>query len=146
MTMKETPTRLARLRAWLTDAGLDGLIVPRADAYQSEVTAPHDDCLAFVTGFTGSAGLALVLQDRALIFVDGRYQIQARNEVDLEDFEIRHLRDEPLDQWLKAEARPGWRIGVDAMKVTLALHDRLEAALNGRFDAAKGPDVGEAQG
>lgn len=132
MTMKETPTRLARLRAWLTDAGLDGLIVPRADAYQSEVTAPHDDCLAFVTGFTGSAGLALVLQDRALIFVDGRYQIQARNEVDLEDFEIRHLRDEPLDQWLKAEARPGWRIGVDAMKVTLALHDRLEAALNTR--------------
>ncbi|HEV2507548.1 MAG TPA: aminopeptidase P family protein [Mesorhizobium sp.] len=128
MTIKKM-TGLARLRAWMTNAGLDGLIVPRADAHQSEVTAAHDDCLAYISGFTGSAGLALVLNDRALIFVDGRYQIQARHEVDPADFEIHHLRDEPVDQWLRAQARPGWRIGIDAMKVTLTLHDRLEAAL-----------------
>ncbi len=127
--MNEASNRLARLRAWIAEAGLDGLIVPRADAHQSEVTTAHDDCLAYLTGFTGSAGLALVLKDRALIFVDGRYQLQARDEVDLATFEIRHLRDEPIDQWLKQRARSGWRVGIDAMKVTSALHDRLEAAL-----------------
>ncbi|WP_379068716.1 aminopeptidase P family protein [Mesorhizobium sp. UC74_2] len=131
MTTKKM-TGLARLRAWMTNAGLDGLIVPRADAHQSEVTAAHDDCLAHISGFTGSAGLALVLNDQALIFVDGRYQIQARQEVDPADFEIHHLRDNPVDQWLKAQARPGWRIGIDAMKVALALYDRLETALAGR--------------
>ena len=57
-------------------AGLDGMIVPRADAHQSEDCTPHDNKLARLTGFSGSAGLALVLRDRALMFVDGRYQVR----------------------------------------------------------------------
>lgn len=132
LTKNETTSRLRRLRAWMAEEGLDGLIVPRADMHQSEVTAPHDDCLAYVSAFTGSAGLALILADKALLFVDGRYQVQARGEVDLTTFELRHLRDQPTEQWLGQAARPGWRIGIDGMKVTLALHDRLEAALAGR--------------
>jgi Xaa-Pro aminopeptidase len=125
----ETASRLTRLRDWMVGAGLDGLIVPRADAHQSEVTAPRDDCLAYVTGFTGSAGLALVLRDRAIIFVDGRYQVQVRQQVDLDTYAVRHLRDEPIDQWLREQAQPGWVIGTDPMKLTLGLHDALSSAL-----------------
>ena len=125
----ETGSRLARLRDWMVEAGLDGLIVPRADAHQSEVTAPRDDCLAYVTGFTGSAGIALILRDRAIVFVDGRYQVQVRQQVDLDAYAIRHLRDEPIDQWLKEKAQPGWVVGIDPMKSTLGLHDALSSAL-----------------
>lgn len=127
----ETASRLARLRDWMAEARLDGLIVPRADAHQSEVTAPHDDCLAYLTGFTGSAGLALILRDRAVIFVDGRYQVQVRQEIDLDAYEIRHLRDEPIDQWLQQHAQPGWAIGIDSIKLTLSLHEALRSALAG---------------
>lgn len=68
-------TPLSALRNLLIAQGLDGMIVPRADAHQSEDCTPHDNKLARLTGFSGSAGLALVLQDRALMFVDGRYQV-----------------------------------------------------------------------
>ena len=64
--------RLAKLRAALVDGGLDGVVIPRFDAYQGEVVAPHDERLGFVTGFTGSA-IAYVGTERAVIFVDGRY-------------------------------------------------------------------------
>ena len=70
-----TPTPLAALRSVLAALDVDGMIVPRADAYQSEDCAPHDDKLAWLTGFSGSAGMALVLRDKALMFVDGRYQV-----------------------------------------------------------------------
>jgi len=125
MTMNDRAPVLAALRGWLDASGLDGLIVPRTDAHQSEVTAPHDDCLRYLSGFSGSAGLALVLKDRALIFVDGRYQVQVRREVDPSLFEVHHLHDDPLDRWLGQHAQRGWRIGIDAMLVGGSLYDRL---------------------
>ena len=128
MTKNDRAPVLAALRGWLDSAGLDGLIVPRTDAHQSEVTAPRDDCLRYLSGFSGSAGLALVLKDRALIFVDGRYQVQVRQEVDPALFEVRHLHDDPLDRWLKDNAQPGWRIGIDTMLVGGSLYDRLAGA------------------
>lgn len=70
-------TPLSALRNLLLAQGLDGMIVPRADAHQSEDCTPHDNKLARLTGFSGSAGLALVLRDRALMFVDGRYRVQS---------------------------------------------------------------------
>ncbi len=125
MTMNDRAPVLASLRGWLDASGLDGLIVPRTDAHQSEVTAPHDDCLRTISGFSGSAGLALVLKHRALIFVDGRYQVQVRQEVDPSLFEVHHLHDDPLDRWLGEHAQRGWRIGIDAMLVGVSLYDRL---------------------
>ncbi|KQV43942.1 MULTISPECIES: aminopeptidase P family protein [unclassified Rhizobium] len=125
MTTNDRAPVLAALRGWMDSAGLDGLIVPRTDAHQSEVTAPHDDCLRYLSGFSGSAGLALVLKEKAVIFVDGRYQVQVRQEVDLSLFEIHHLHDDPLDRWLKDHAQPGWRIGIDTMLVGGNLYDRL---------------------
>lgn len=82
-----TSSPLAALRRWLQENHLDGMIVPRADAWQSEYCAPYDEKLAWLTGFDGSAGLALVLKDKALLFVDGRYQVQARVQVNLDEIE-----------------------------------------------------------
>jgi hypothetical protein len=80
--------RLAALRAELKRRGLDGLIVPRADRYQNEYVPPCAEQLAWLTGFTGSAGIAIVLADRAVIFVDGRYLVQVREEVDAAAFTV----------------------------------------------------------
>ncbi|MBB4122068.1 aminopeptidase P family protein [Martelella radicis] len=121
----EIATRLAALRCSLKSEGLNGLIVPRADAHQSEVAAPHDDRLAFITGFTGSAGLALVLEESALIFVDGRYEIQVRHEVSSALYAVHHLHNDPIDGWLAVHGRKGWRIGFDPMLIDTALFDRL---------------------
>src|SRR5437763_723143 len=83
------PTRLARLREVLVARRLDGFIVPRADEYQGEYVPPAGQRLAWLTGFTGSAGLAIVLRDRAALFVDGRYTLQAAAQVDTALLEIR---------------------------------------------------------
>ena len=74
--------RVAQLREKLTSAGLDGFLVPRADEHQGEYVAASSERLQWLTGFTGSAGAALVLASRAILFVDGRYTLQARAQVD----------------------------------------------------------------
>ncbi len=74
--------RLAALRAELARAGVDGVLVPRADEHLGEYVPPSDERLAWLTGFTGSAGLAVVLADRAAIFTDGRYTTQAAQQTD----------------------------------------------------------------
>ncbi|SEL71377.1 Xaa-Pro aminopeptidase [Kosakonia sacchari] len=122
----QTPTPLQALRDQLVALELDGIIVPRADAHQSEDCAPHDNKLQWLTGFTGSAGLALVLRDRALMFVDGRYQVQVRSEVDLHAFEIHHLHNEPLDQVL-ASLPAGSRIGFEPLLMVNSQFTALDA-------------------
>lgn len=122
-----TPSPLSALRQWLEAHRLDGTIVPRADAWQSEYCAPYDEKLAWLTGFDGSAGLALVLKDKALLFVDGRYQVQARVQVNMDDFAIHHLHNEPLAQWLEQNVEPGTRIGFDPMLMTNAEFTQLSA-------------------
>ena len=74
--------RLARLRGELANRALAGFLVPRADEHQGEYVAPRSERLAWLTGFTGSAGLAIVLAERAAIFVDGRYTLQAAAQID----------------------------------------------------------------
>lgn len=122
-----TTSSLAALRQWLEANHLDGMIVPRADAWQSEYCAPYDEKLAWLTGFDGSAGLALVLKDKALLFVDGRYQVQARVQVNLDDVEIHHLHNEPLAQWLSQNVKEGTRIGFEALLMTNADFQQLSA-------------------
>ncbi|MBJ8367252.1 aminopeptidase P family protein [Citrobacter cronae] len=120
-------TPLSALRNLLVAQGLDGMIVPRADAHQSEDCTPHDNKLAWLTGFSGSAGLALVLRDRALIFVDGRYQVQVRNEVSLDDFEIHHLHNEPLADYLQSHVAAGTRIGFEPLLMVNSQFESLSA-------------------
>ncbi|MGO4839354.1 aminopeptidase P family N-terminal domain-containing protein, partial [Rhizobiaceae sp. 2RAB30] len=73
---------IALLRKWLDERGLTGFVVPRADEHQGEYVPPRSERLRWLTGFAGSAGVVLVLMDRALIFVDGRYTLQVRDQVD----------------------------------------------------------------
>lgn len=123
----QSSTPLSALRLFLHQQGLDGIIVPRADAHQSEDCAPCDNKLAWLSGFSGSAGLALVLRDRALMFVDGRYQVQVRAEVNLQDWEIHHLHNEPLADWLKTGVPAGSRIAFEPMLMVNNQYQMLSA-------------------
>src|SRR5437660_8220286 len=83
--------RVAALRAELLRRGLDGFIAPRADRHQNEYVPPSEERLGWLTGFSGSAGMAIVLADRAMLFVDGRYTLQVREQTDTSIFTIDHL-------------------------------------------------------
>lgn len=108
-----TPSsRLAALRRVLAEAGLDGFVVPRADEHLGEYVPACAERLAWLTGFTGSAGLAAVLAERAAVFTDGRYTLQLAAQTDPAAWERRHLVDDPPPAWLAAAA-PGGRIGYD---------------------------------
>jgi Xaa-Pro aminopeptidase len=105
--------RIAGLRKWLEDSGLDGFFVPRADEHQGEYVAARSERLRWLTGFSGSAGVALIMRDRALIFVDGRYQLQVRDQVDMTIFTVEHLIETPPPIWIKDNLGKGARIGFD---------------------------------
>src|SRR5580693_6202796 len=107
----EGATRVAALRAELANRGLDGFIVPRADRFQNEYVPPSDERLTWLTGFTGSAGTAIVLADRAIIFVDGRYQVQVREEVDGALFSVEHLVEHPPAAWIEKHLPAGVKLG-----------------------------------
>ncbi|MGD9766495.1 MAG: aminopeptidase P family protein [Pseudolabrys sp.] len=120
--------RVAALRAELQRRGVDGFIVPRADRQQNEYVAPADERLAWLTGFTGSAGAAIVLPDRAALFVDGRYQVQAPEQTDTKVFEIAHLIEQPPSQWLRAHLHQGAKLGYDPWLHTSEAVDALGKA------------------
>jgi len=109
----------ALLRAELKRRGLDGFLIPRADAHQGEYVPPHDCRLQWLAGFTGSAGLAALLGEQAAIFVDGRYTIQVREQVDMDVFPAQHLITEPVTDWLAARLKAGQKLGIDAMLHTV---------------------------
>lgn len=118
--------RLEALRQELARRRLDGFLVPHADEHQSEELAPSAERLTWLTGFTGSAGSAAVLAERAAIFVDGRYTLQARQQVDTSLFEPRHMSEQPLSAWL-AEFLGGGRLGYDPRLHSQAQARRLQA-------------------
>ena len=101
------------LRQQLRDLSIDGFIIPRADEHQGEYVPPSAERLAYVTGFTGSAGCAVILQNHAALFTDGRYTIQAKKEIDGKQFEIRHISDNPPADWIAEHAAAKAKIGYD---------------------------------
>jgi Xaa-Pro aminopeptidase len=121
--------RLDLLREQLAAEGLAGFIVPRADEHQGEYVPLCGQRLAWLTGFTGSAGMAMVLTKRAAIFVDGRYTLQAGVQVDTAAFEIHHLIEEPPAQWLGSAAGKGEVIGYDPWLHTPQEVERLRAGV-----------------
>jgi Xaa-Pro aminopeptidase len=104
--------RLAALRAELARLGVDGLLIPRADEHLGEYVPPSAERLAWVSGFTGSAGLGLVLPDRAVLFTDGRYTVQAAQQTDPALWQRAHITETPPHAWL-AQHAAGARIGYD---------------------------------
>jgi len=105
--------RLALLRVELHRRGLDGFVVARSDRQQDEYLAPHDERLAWLTAFTGSAGAAVVLMDKAAVFVDGRYTLQVQTQTDVSLFAPRDLVAEAPQGWIPGNVERGARIGFD---------------------------------
>ena len=120
--------RLRRLRDELSRQGLDGFVIPRSDEHQGEYVAASSERLAWISGFTGSAGLAIVLAEAAAVFVDGRYTLQAADEVDADLFHIRHLIDEPAVDWIAETLTSGDRLGYDPWLLTPDQVRRYETA------------------
>ena len=120
--------RIAALRAELGRRGLDGFIIPRSDEHQNEYVPPCAERLAWLTGFTGSAGLAIVLDSHAAIFVDGRYTLQVRTQIDTSSLAPIDSATTTPDEWLSTHIGSGSRIGYDPWLLTpgqLARFDRV---------------------
>jgi len=120
--------RLKALREELARRKLRGFIVPRADQQQNEYVAPSEEQLAWLSGFTGSAGLAVVLDNEAALFVDGRYTLQAAKQVDREAWTIEPLVEPPPESWLAKHLHHGDRLGYDPWLHTPAAAERIAAA------------------
>jgi Xaa-Pro aminopeptidase len=121
----QTGPRLQSLRQELSRLGLAGFILPRADRHQNEFVAPCEERLAWLTGFTGSAGVIVVLAERAALFVDGRYTLQAGNQVDTALYSVIHSTDTPPDRWLEQNLPAGGRLGYDPWLQTAEGAERL---------------------
>ena len=115
MSQPSPAERLAAFRAEMARQGLDGFLVPRADEHLGEYVPARADRLRWLTGFSGSAGLAVVLADRAAAFTDGRYVLQLAEQTDPALWERRHITDEPPTDWLAQNAKAGARIGYDPL-------------------------------
>jgi Xaa-Pro aminopeptidase len=125
------PARIARLREELAHHGLSGFIVPRSDEHQSEYVPPNAERLAWLTGFTGSAGTALVTTSQALLFVDGRYRLQAPEQVDTGTIEVRDSGEVDPVKWLAENWPDGAVLGFDPWLHTSESVKRLLKAVEG---------------
>ncbi len=121
--------RAALLRAHLKNHGFDGVIIPRADEHQGEYVPAHAERLAWLTGFTGSAGMAAVLPDQAAVFVDGRYTVQVRQQVDTAVFEPVSTVTSSANAWLGEALSAGQIIGFDPWLHTPGDIRRLKPAI-----------------
>ena len=141
MLMNTHEARLDALRKELKARGLDGFVVPISDEHMSEYVGAYAQRLAWLTGFGGSAGTAAVLADKAAIFVDGRYTLQVREQVDGRLYEYQSVPQTSVAAWLAENAAPGARIGFDPW-----LHGKPWADATARALAAKGAVLEPVQG
>jgi len=125
---EKSATRVAELRAELKARGLDGYVIPRSDRQQNEYLPASEERLAWLTGFTGSAGTAVVLDDRAALFVDGRYTVQASTQVDSNIFSLEHMVEHPPEHWLEQNLKAGAKLGYDPWLHTSEQTEKLKKA------------------
>ncbi|MEM9793595.1 MAG: aminopeptidase P family protein [Pseudomonadota bacterium] len=123
------PPRIEALRQKLSQAGLAGFLVPRADAHQGEYVSDHDARLAWLTGFTGSAGFAVILADQAALFIDGRYTLAAGDQVDTGVLTLKNIPGDKLSDYLNEAVPEGGKIGFDAWLHTARQVEDLRKAL-----------------
>mgnify|MGYP000415028334 CR=1 FL=1 len=131
--VKSTPLhgkpRIAAIRGLFGELGIDGVLVPRSDEYLGEYVPESAERLAWATGFTGSAGMLMVTETLAVVFVDGRYVTQLAQQVDPAVFTPGDLVGEPPHKWIENRAPKGFRLGIDPWMHTGAEVRRLEKAL-----------------
>jgi Xaa-Pro aminopeptidase len=121
-------SRLAALRAELKRRDLSGFVVPRADEHQGEYVPRRSQRLAWLTGFSGSAGLAIVLADRAAIFIDGRYTLAVRGQVDTDAFVPHQIPEQSPETWIADNLPKGGKLGFDPWLQTVDGHERFARA------------------
>lgn len=130
-------SRVAKIQDYLQQHYLDALLIPHEDEYLSEYIAEHNERLAWATGFTGSAGAAIILADttkhKQAIFVDGRYTVQVQEQAPTETFDYQHLITEPPLEWLK-QLPQGSRIGFDPKLHSLNWHKKAQATLGEKYN------------
>ena len=123
------PKRIAHLRNAMTKAGVTGFLIPRADEHQGEYVPACAERLAWLTGFTGSAGMAAVLKDKAAIFIDGRYTLQVRDQVAVDILEPVHVADQTMGDWLAENLTKNDRLAYDPWLHPVNEINRLEKKL-----------------
>jgi Xaa-Pro aminopeptidase len=120
--------RVAKLRTELARRKLDGFVVTTADQHQNEYVPASEERLAWLTGFSGSLGVAVILKDKAALFVDGRYTLQAKEQTDSKVFGIEHLVERPPHDWIADNLAKGAAFGYDPWRTTLEAVERLSKA------------------
>ncbi|NDE90090.1 MAG: aminopeptidase P family protein, partial [Alphaproteobacteria bacterium] len=126
---KQQFERIALLRDVLAHEKLDGFLIPLSDEYMNEYVPDCANRLAWLTGFTGSSGFALVLKDKAAFFTDGRYTIQAAQQVNESLYELRHMTKQPLNEYIAAHVKEGDRIAYDPWLHTRPSLEKINGAL-----------------
>ncbi|GAB6263492.1 aminopeptidase P family protein [Photobacterium sp. 53610] len=126
--------RVAQIRQWLEAEQLDALVIPHEDEYLGEYIPEHNERLLWATGFTGSAGAAVIGRDKAAMFVDGRYVVQVRKQVPGDVFEYRHLIEEPPMQWVADHFAAGSKIAVDPRLHSGAWLKRTQQSLDSSLE------------
>jgi Xaa-Pro aminopeptidase len=121
--------RLAKLRQTFVAANVDGFIIPHADEHQGEYLPARAERLSWITGFTGSAGAAIIMSQKAAIFTDGRYTLQVKNQVDNKAFDLESLITNPPVKWLESTLKNGARIGFDPWLHTVSDIRKLTKAV-----------------
>ncbi|MBX4335040.1 aminopeptidase P family protein [Bartonella raoultii] len=132
--------RIASLREELDHLGLDGFLVPRSDEHQGEYVPPHAQRLSWLTGFTGSSGIALILKNKAILFTDGRYKLQVRQQTDPLIFEYEDLITFSPSQWLEENGQKlsiGFDPWLHTISATKALKKALECKAGGKLVAVQ---------
>jgi Xaa-Pro aminopeptidase len=135
MLMQTHEARLAALREELKRRGLDGFVVPISDEHMSEYIGGYAQRLAWLTGFGGSAGTAVVLADKAAIFTDGRYTVQVREQVDGKLFDYQSVPATSPAKWLGENAPEGAKIGFDAWLHSKGWAEQVAKALEKKHAA-----------
>ncbi|MFP4097296.1 MAG: aminopeptidase P family protein [Alphaproteobacteria bacterium] len=118
--------RVLQLRKEISKEGMDGFIIPRTDEFQGEFIAPYAQRLAWVCGFTGSAGSAVILQEKTVVMSDCRYTLQLREEVNPDIFQLEDSTKTSIGQWLADNAKEGSKIGYDVWLHTASEIKKIE--------------------
>ncbi|ELB2204888.1 aminopeptidase P family protein [Vibrio parahaemolyticus] len=130
----DTLSRVNAIREWLAQHNIDALLIPHEDEYLGEYVPAHNERLHWLTRFTGSAGAAVITQDKAAIFVDGRYTVQVTKQVPNELFEYRHLIEEPALDWIQDNLTANASVAIDPRMHSSAWLDMAQAKLAGKLE------------
>ncbi|HCE4632118.1 TPA: aminopeptidase P family protein [Vibrio parahaemolyticus] len=130
----DTLSRVNAIREWLAQHNIDALLIPHEDEYLGEYVPAHNERLHWLTGFTGSAGAAVITKHKAAIFVDGRYTVQVTKQVPSDLFEYRHLIEEPALDWIQDNLTANASVAIDPRMHSSAWLDMAQAKLAGKLE------------